>query len=87
MTPNSPLPSRVRPLRITLIRPEEQLREQRGDDHRDQQRRQGDVDGRTERGVELLPHQHRRHADANRSKCLVAERHLPLHVERAAACE
>jgi hypothetical protein len=64
--------------------PEEQLREERRDDDRDQERGERDVDGRTERRVELLPHQHRGYADADRSECLVAERHLLPHFERAA---
>ena len=63
---------------------QEQLREHRGHDDRDQQRRERDVDGRPKRRVQLLTHQHRRHTDANRSERLIAEHHLLAHLECAA---
>ena len=64
-------------------RPQEQLREQRGDDDGDEHAGNGDVDRRPQRGVQFLTHQHRRDADANRPERRVAEHHLLAHFERA----
>ncbi len=54
-----PLAEACQPAPDHVDRPQEQLREQPRDDDRDQQRRERDVEGRAQRRVELLAHQHR----------------------------
>ena len=63
-------------------RPQHELREQHRGQHGDQQRDAGGKRRRTERIVQVAPHQRHRQADANLAERLLAERHRlrPLEV-------
>ena len=69
VTPNSPLPRRVRPLRITWIGRSSSCASSAGHEHRDEQRDGAAVSsaGCSDVG-QLLPHQQRGHADADRAE-------------------
>ena len=84
VTPNSPLPSRVSPLRMTWIGQQQHLRQQRGDEYRDDDGARRRQQRRPERRIELAPHQDRRDDNPRRAQRRVAELQRFAHLERLA---